>query len=146
MKKVSFCISFFLFIIFFSSLNAKKILIVNVQSIKNYTLETFYYDFTELDSIYFFNFECYNYIFSGNKNLKDIINYMLYSNQKVYIESKLYNYEINDRVIIKNFFVIDLNYKVLEKDKKKYYIFNVCYPIQKKENKIIKFLKDIFNG
>ncbi len=147
MKKFFFYIIFLLFITFTPFLHSKKILVVSIQSLKNYSLETFYYDFSEIDSLYFFKFQCYNYIFPvKDNNIKDIINYLLYSNQKVHIQSVLNNYKVNDKVTVKNIFVIDLDYKILEKDKKKYYIFDICYPTQRKENKIIKFLKDIFNG
>ncbi len=136
-----FLIAIFLIITFLSPLNSKKILIVKIESAKNYTIKTYYYDFTEIDYPYFMTLTCKDFEIPYEYEIDKIIDFLLNKVVLVKSNTESKNFLLNDNIILKTKIIIDTKYKVLEKNGKKYYIFNVCYPDKKNTNIIKKIFK-----
>ncbi len=146
MKKILFSLFFLLFSL---NLLANKLLIIYNISTKNNSVFKILYEYTIINDTFFIkNLKCDNLEFHKTP-IKAIINKIL--NNFVYIKSETfkYNENVNDFAYFKSYLLIDLKYKVLEKNNEKYYIFNVCYPVEKENvslvKKVLKRIKDFFN-
>ena len=142
MKTYGFILFFLLYSVI---LSAKKILVLEFQTVKNYSIDQYFYDYTEFNDFPLIKeFSCKNYKISAKYRISTIIKYFQSQVNFIKSNSTLESYYLNDKEILKSLFLIDLNYKILEKEGKKYYIFIICFPKEKKENRIIKFLKHLF--
>ena len=144
MKKAFFII--LILILFSFPLFSKSFLVITTEYMEDFRIKSYYYDFTDIDPSFLMNLSCKNFVIPADYKIQDIITYLL--NRVIFLKSysELKNFSIKYKTYIKRKIVIDSNYKILEKDNKKYYIFYACFPLKKKKNFLIELLKDLFNG
>lgn len=136
------------FFIFFFNLPcfSEKILIIEYDEVKNFCIERSYSDYIVIDEPYFIkNLKCRDYYFDSSYKLPDIINFIKNNVIDFSEYSNFRNLKLTDKIFIKKIIILDSNYKILEKNGKRYYIFHVCYPSIKSKN-IFEKLKDLIYG
>ena len=140
----------FLFLIVISyllsfNLYGEQILVLEFEYVKNSSIKKIYYDYTIINKNILKNFVCKKFKIPAIYNVKEIIKFLLNNKKCLYTNTFLKDFYVKeDNVYLKSVMILDLNYKILEKDSKKYYIFNACFPERKKENKLLTFLKNLF--
>ena len=137
----------FILLILKQNIFAKKVLIIEYSNVNNYQIKRLYKQATIINSPFFLkNLKCEKVQVPLKYSIFDIINYLENSRVNIKNISTLKNQEISDEIFVKKIVIIDLKYKILEKNHKRYYIFNVCYPEKRKRFSFLKKILEFFNG